>query len=246
MSKAVIGFLIIVTLGITIAGIINYKNFAEPTSSDDPTEELSPYNRNKNNRLKVFSPFDINPSLVDSSLRKKRSDHVITDFSFINQLGDTVTKATTANKITVIDFFFTTCGGICPKMTTQLQRVHREFLNDPNFLILSHTVNPKKDSVPVMYAYAERFEADHEKWWFLTGSKEELYKMARKSYLIVPDQDDPNFEHGNESDFIHTENFALVDPDGRIRGMYDGTNASEVSELMRDVYDLKKEYGFDD
>lgn len=236
MSKAVIGFIIILGAGITIAGILNMNHY-----SDDPESSI---NRNKNNRLKVFSPFEINPSLVDSSMRDNRSEHVINDFSFLNQLGDTITKASTSGKITVVDFFFTTCGGICPKMTTQLQRVHNEFISDPNFLILSHTVNPKTDSVSVMYKYAERFEANHDKWWFLTGSKESLYIMARKSYLLVPDKADPNFDHGGESDFIHTENFALVDPDGRIRGMYDGTNASEVSELMRDVYDLKKEYEF--
>ncbi len=245
MKARIFIFVFIVLTGMLIAGIINYTNYAE-VDSDDPTEELSAYNRNKNNRLKIYSPFDINPVLVDSALQNQRTDHAIADFSFKNQLGDTISRADTKDKITVVDFFFTTCGGICPKMTMQLQRVHREFLDDPHFVILSHTVNPKKDSVSVMFDYAERFEVNHAKWWFLTGSKKELYTMARKSYLIVPDKADPNFDHGEESDFIHTENFALVDPDGRIRGMYDGTNGSEVSELMRDVYDLKKEYGFDD
>jgi len=96
-----------------------------------------------------------------------------------------------------------------------------------------------------MYRYAERFEADSSKWWFLTGSKKELYTMARKSYLIVADEADPNFDHGGESDFLHTENFVLIDPDGRIRGFYDGTNPNELNELFRDVYDLKKEYKLD-
>ncbi len=127
-------------------------------------------------------------------------------------------------------------------MTRQLQRVQAEFKSDEKFLILSHTVNPSTDSVSVMKAYADKFEANPDKWWFLTGSKEELYLMARKSYLVVPDKADPNFEHGDESDFIHTENFALIDPDGRIRGMYDGTDENEVSELIRDIYDLQKEY----
>lgn len=235
--KGIIGFVIILIIGISIAVTLNMQHY-----SDDPE---SSYNRNKNNRLKVYSPFDVNPALVDSSLQEKRQDHTISDFTFLNQLGDTIRKADVLGHIFVTDYFFTTCGGICPKMTTQLQRVHREFLNDPNFLILSHTVNPKIDSVEVMYKYAERFEADPAKWWFLTGSKEELYTMARKSYLVVPDEADPNFDHGAESDFIHTENFVLIDPDGRIRGMYDGTNEAEVSELIRDVYDLKKEYEFD-
>jgi len=235
--KGIIGFVIILIIGISIAVTLNMQHY-----SDDPE---SSYNRNKNNRLKVYSPFDVNPALVDSSLQEKRQDHTISDFTFLNQLGDTIRKADVLGHIFVTDYFFTTCGGICPKMTTQLQRVHREFLNDPHFLILSHTVNPKIDSVEVMYKYARRFEADPTKWWFLTGSKEELYTMARKSYLVVPDEADPNFDHGAESDFIHTENFVLIDPDGRIRGMYDGTNEAEVSELIRDVYDLKKEYEFD-
>lgn len=237
MSKRIIVFILIVGIGVTIAGIMNMRYY-----SDDPE---SAYNRNENNRLKVYSPFDINPALVDSSLQDQRKDHTISDFSFLNQLGDTITKSDVAGKIFVTDYFFTTCGGICPKMTTQLQRVQREFSSDPNFLTLSHTVNPSTDTVEVMYNYAERFEADHNKWWFLTGSKEELYLMARKSYLVVPDVNDPNFTHGDESDFIHTENFVLIDPDGRIRGMYDGTNEDEVSELIRDVYDLKREYEFE-
>ncbi len=234
MKKRVIIFGLIVVTGMVIAGIMNSMHY-----SDDPN---SANNRSENNRLKVFSPADINPALVDESVKNNGKDHSIGNFSFLNQLGNTITEQDVLGNIFVTDFFFTTCGHICPKMSTQLQRVQSEFTDDSNFLILSHTVNPKIDSVEVMYKYAERFEANHNKWWFLTGSKEELYTMARKSYLVVPDKEDPNFTHGDESDFIHTENFALLDPDGRIRGMYDGTNPEEVSELIRDVYDLKREY----
>jgi len=238
MSKTIIAFLAILFAGIGVATYLNMRHF-----SDDPD---STSNRSENNRLNIFSPFDVNPALVDSKIQSQKKDHTINDFSLVNQLGDTITKADVTGKIFVTDFFFTTCGGICPKMTTQLQRVHKEFISDPNFMVISHTVNPKVDTVEVMYKYAERFEADHTKWWFLTGSKEALYTMARKSYLVVPDKADPNFDHGAESDFIHTENFVLIDPEGRIRGMYDGTNPTDVSELIQDVYDLKREYGFDD
>lgn len=237
MAKSVLGFIIIAVTGISIAIYLNYNHF-----SDDPE---SSFNRSETNRLKIFNPADINPTLVDTSIQNVQVDHVISDFEFINQIGDTIRKADVAGNIFVTDFFFTTCGGICPKMTTQLQRVQSEFVADPKFLILSHTVNPSKDSVSVMNNYANRFKADSKKWWFLTGAKADLYTMARKSYLIVPDEADPNYEHGGESDFIHTENFVLIDPDGRIRGIYDGTNGGEVSELIRDVYDLKKEYKFD-
>ena len=234
MRNRIILFSLIVLVGVTIAGLMNLEHY-----SDDPD---SGYNRSDNNRLRVINPSDVNPTLVDSSIQDVTKDHTIADFLFVNQLGDTITKADVSGNIYVTDFFFTTCGGICPKMTTQLKRIHKEFLDDPHFYILSHTVNPSIDTVQTMYNYAERFEANHNKWWFLTGSKEDLYIMARKSYLVVPDKADPNFEHGGESDFLHTENFALIDPDGRIRGMYDGTNPAEVDELILDVYDLKKEY----
>ncbi len=237
MRNRIIIFSIIVLVGVTIAGIMNMNHF-----SDDPE---SGSNRSENNVLRVYNPSDVNPTLVDPSIQDKTKDHTIGDFSFLNQLGDTITKESVTGKIFVTDFFFTSCGGICPKMTTQLQRVQREFSDDPNFLILSHTVNPSRDTVATMFKYAERFEANAEKWWFLTGEKKELYLMARKSYLIVPDEADPNFEHGGESDFLHTENFALIDPEGRIRGFYNGTDPNEIDELFRDVYDLKREYKLD-
>ena len=228
-------FLLIVAIGITIAGIMNMQHF-------DQENPESGINRSENNRLRVINPSDVNPKLVDPSVQGVTKDHTIADFSFQNQLGDTITKADVTGKIFVTDFFFTTCAGICPKLSHQLTRIQAEFKDDPNFLILSHTVNPSIDTVETLYKYAQRYGADSTKWWFLTGPKKNLYLMARKSYLIVPDKEDPDFEHGGESDFLHTENFALIDPDGRIRGMYDGTNPEDVDELIRDVYDLKKEY----
>lgn len=219
----------IVITGMIIAGFINKYYF-----SDDY--------RNPNNRLKVINPTDVNEALVDSSIAHIKEGHTVGEFAFKNQEGILITQEDLKGKIYVADFFFTTCGSICPKMTTQLQRVQKEFKGDPNLKILSHTVNPRIDTVEVMKAYAERFGADPDQWWFLTGTKQDLYLMARKSYMVVPDEEDPNFEHGGESDFIHTENFVLVDPDRRIRGMYDGTNPDEVSELIKDIYDLKREY----
>ncbi len=236
MKTRIFVLIAIFITGVLIAGFINLDNLTDPESS---------HNRSEQNRLKIFNPSDVNPTLVDSSIQDVTKDHVIGEFSFLNQLGEEITNEDVKGKIYVTDFFFTTCGGICPELTTQLHRLQSEFSDDDNFLILSHTVNPSYDSVSIMMNYAERFEANHDKWWFLTGDKKELYLMARKSYLVVPDENDPNFDHGDESDFIHTENFALIDPDGRIRGMCDGTNPDEVSELILDIYDLKKEYGFE-
>lgn len=237
MRNRLIIFALIVTVGITVAGIMNMQHF-----SDDPN---SGSNRSETNRLRIINPSDVNPKLVDPSVQGTTKDHSISDFSFRNQLGDTISKSDLEGKIFVTDFFFTTCAGICPKMTSQLARVQSEFKDDPNFKILSHTVNPSVDTVETMFKYAGRFKANPEQWWFLTGSKHDLYVMARKSYLVVPDEHDPDFDHGGESDFLHTENFALIDPDGRIRGMYDGTKPDEVDELIRDIYDLKKEYKLD-
>ena len=232
MRARLIAFGIVLLSAITVAVIINHYYYSRNDRSAD-------------NRLVVINPSDVNEKLVDPSVAHIREGHTIGDFSFTNQLGNEITKADVKGKIYVADFFFTTCGGICPKMTAQLQRVQQEFKDDPDFLILSHTVNPRIDTIEVMKAYAERFGADNKKWWFLTGSKEDLYKMARKSYLVVPDVADSSFQHGDESDFIHTENFVLVDPDGRIRGMYDGTDPDVITyDLIPDIYDLKREYGF--
>lgn len=230
MRSTIIVFIVILVTGMIIAGFINKYYYSAEY-------------RNEENKLRVINPSDVNKALVDSSIAHVKEGHTIGDFSFTNQLGNKITQNDTKGKIYVADFFFTTCGGICPKMTEQLKRLQDEFSADTNFLILSHTVNPSIDTVEVMKRYAERFKANDKQWWFLTGSKEELYLMARKSYLVVPDPEDPNFEHGDESDFIHTENFVLIDPDKRIRGIYDGTDPNVVGGLIRDIYDLKREYG---
>ena len=146
------------------------------------------------------------------------NEHVISDFKLINQLGDTVDLSLLENKICVVDFFFVSCGSICPKMNDQLKRVHDHFLNNENVRLLSHTVWPEMDSPEILYDYAETYGANHLKWQFLTGDKKELYRMARYNYLVVPDVNDPSFEHGGEADFIHTENVVLIDANKKIRG----------------------------
>lgn len=167
------------------------------------------------------------------------SYHTIGSFSFLNQNNKTVTNETIKNKVFVTDFFFTTCKSICPIMNTQLVRVYKEFKSNSDFLILSHTVDPETDSVPQLALHAKKYDVTDECWHFLTGSKVDLYNMARKSYLL-------NAEEGNggEEDFIHTQNFALVDKEGHIRGFYDGTDSIEVSRLITDIKVLFKEYEF--
>ena len=161
MRARLIAFGIIVLTGMTVAVLINNYYYSKKDRSED-------------NRLTVINPSDVNEKLVDPSVAHIKEGHTIGEFSFTNQLGEEITKADVKGKIYIADFFFTTCGGICPKMTAQLQRIQTEFADDPNLLILSHTVNPSFDTVEVMKSYADRFKADHGKWWFLTGSKEEL------------------------------------------------------------------------
>jgi protein SCO1/2 len=125
-------------------------------------------------------------------------------------------------------------------MTQNLLTIHRQYIEDSSFLILSHTVWPEVDSVNVLFKYAEKYDIDHKNWRFLTGAKMDLYRLARQDYLVVPDINDPNFQHGSEADFIHTENIVLIDQKQRIRGYYDGTDPLEMDRLLEDIEILKE------
>ena len=160
-------------------------------------------------------------------------------FHFTNQDGQPVTEADVLDKITVVDYFFTTCKGICPKLNTNMKEVYLQFKDEPEFQILSHTCNPETDSVPVLKHYADSLKVDTKKWIFVTGRKDSLYQMARGSYLL----DDPkNNVEKIEDQFIHTQFFALVDRKGKIRGkIYDGLKTIEVQQLKRDISRLLKD-----
>ncbi len=159
--------------------------------------------------------------------------HVVGPFSFTDQDGHTVTDEDVAGKVRVVEYFFTTCQGICPEMNENMVSVYDTYKGNPRFVILSHTVNPEVDSVEVMKKYSEKFDADSRYWEFLTGDKKALYDMARYSYLITAD--DPSPEVAIADDFIHSEKFVLIDPQNRIRGQYDGTDKEEVKQLIKDV-----------
>lgn len=186
--------------------------------------------------LPIYNPADVNPELVDSTIQYKSKYHTIADFSFINQNGDTITQKNYAGKIYVADFFFTTCGSICPKMSTNLVEVQKAVINNPKVMLLSHTVFPEVDSVSVLKAYAIKYGVVDSKWNLVTGDKKEIYSMARKSYLAAklgrPDQ---------LYDMVHTENFVLVDQKRRVRGFYDGTNKEDIKRLLEDIDFLSNE-----
>lgn len=159
-------------------------------------------------------------------------------FSFTNQEGQRVTEKDMEGKVAVVEYFFTTCKGICPKMNANMQQVYKQFRNEPDFRILSHTSDPGTDSVPRMKRYADSLGADAKLWWFLTGRKDSLYAAARNSYLL----DDPKNNTGNvEEEFIHTQFFALVDRQGKVRKIYDGLKNEELEELKSDISRLLKE-----
>lgn len=163
--------------------------------------------------------------------------HRVPDFSLINQDGDTITDKTFANKIYVTDFFFATCPGICPKMTRNMILVQDEFRNDDNVLILSHTVTPAKDSVPALKNYADNNGIISGKWHLATGNKKEIYRLGRHAYFVEEDLGEPK----DENDFLHTENFVLVDGNGHIRGIYNGLNKTAIAQLIADIKTLEEE-----
>lgn len=165
--------------------------------------------------------------------------HKVQSFSFIDQDSNVVTNKDVTGKIRVVEYFFTTCKGICPKMNENMTRVYNAFRGKDDVMILSHTVDPQKDTVGAMKEYSLRFEADPKQWKFLTGDKKELYDMARYSYLVTASDDTATVDIG--SDFIHTDRFVLVDKDGRIRGQYEGTNTGSVGQLINDITALLKE-----
>ena len=179
--------------------------------------------------LPVYEPSDLNPALVDPQALTQGS-HRILDFELLNQEGDTVRRADVEGQILVVDFFFTRCATIGPKMTANLKLIHDRLNPTWPVQIMSHSVTPQADSVSVLHAYATKQEANPDFWWFLTGAKTDIYKLARRSYFSCLDEGDGGFQ-----DFVHTENVVLVDDQGRLRGFYDGTDSQAMSRLFSDL-----------
>ena len=163
-------------------------------------------------------------------------DHVISEFQMKDHQGRIISEKNWENKIVVADFFFTHCPSICPKMTKNLATVQQAFSNDPGLLIQSYSVDPERDSVGQLSQYAARFGITGSNWSLLTGDKKEIYRLARKSFLIVATDGD-----GGPQDFIHSDKLVLIDTKKRIRGYYDGTSVSETRQMITDIKKLKKE-----
>ena len=155
-------------------------------------------------------------------------------FKFVNQYADTISNKSLDGKIYVADFFFTTCPSICPVMHRNMLNVYKEFKADDNFRIISHTIDPKYDTVPVLKKYADKMGISGNTWWLLHGTKEETYQIA-KNYLVSVQEKNP------QGEYIHDGYFILVDKQKRLRGTYDGTDPAQVTKLIADIKTLKTE-----
>ena len=186
--------------------------------------------------LKIFSPRDVNTELVDTTVQHIGYNHTIADFAFTNQNGKMITQNDYDGKIYIADFFFTTCPTICPKMTDNMVWLQNQIKNNPKVMLLSYSVTPDIDSVPVLKKYALEKGVIDSKWNLVTGNKKDIYYIARKSYLAVK-----TGKPEDMYDMVHTENFILVDQKRRIRGFYDGTKLEEIKKLLEDINYLSQE-----
>ena len=180
--------------------------------------------------LPVYQPSAVSAALVSQEIRHQKKYHTISNFSLTNQNGQTVTQDTYEGKIYVADFFFTTCQTICPIMTSNMVELQDKLANNPNVLLLSHTVMPEIDTVAQLKKYALQKKVNAAQWNLVTGSKQEIYDLARKQYLVAKENpDDP-------LGLVHTENFVLIDTQKRIRGFYDGTQVTqEMDRILHDI-----------
>lgn len=189
--------------------------------------------------LPIYAPdgaAKIDLQLMDSTVHEVRKHHRIPDFSLVNQNGKEVTQTDYENTIYVADFFFTTCLTICPVMTDHMKQIQESIKNDPSIKLLSHTVLPAVDTVAQLKRYAMEKGVNDQQWNLVTGTKKQLYDLARKAYLVA--KLNPS---GGDYDMIHTENFVLIDKQKRIRGFYDGTDGLEIERLLGDIVILKQE-----
>ena len=187
--------------------------------------------------LPIFQPNDVNYELVDSSIQHIKRFHKIKSFEFLNQNGEKISEKDYEGFIYVADFFFTTCPSICPIMTNNMVKIQNYIKDKKKVKLLSFSVTPDIDSVPVLKEYSIKKGVDDKYWNLLTGDKSKIYSLARKSFLVVKE----NVESDSHS-MIHTENFVLVDREKRIRGFYDGTDDTDMQVLKEDIGILLEGY----
>lgn len=187
--------------------------------------------------LPYYADASFTPYWLEAGADTLANFHRISPFSLIDQQGDTITERSLDGNIYVADFFFTACPGICPKMTSNMAVLQEEFEHIPSVKLLSHSVTPKYDSVSVLQAYAEAKGVNPDKWHLLTGDRDVIYRLGRKDYFVEEDLG----EEKDLDEFLHTENFVLIDQNRHIRGIYNGLNRTSVNQLAADIRTLLKE-----
>ncbi|WP_372756616.1 SCO family protein [Mariniflexile sp.] len=187
--------------------------------------------------LPYYNDESFTPHWITPNSKEEKTFHKIPEFNLTNQLGEIVTHKTFENKIYVTDFFFASCPGICPQMTSSMYKLQEVFEHDAEVLFLSHTVTPTRDSVPVLKTYAEKNGVISGKWHLVTGNKTEIYNLGRNQYFVENDLGTPK----DINDFLHSENFLLIDKNKHIRGIYNGLNRASMAQLVTDIKALKKE-----
>lgn len=181
------------------------------------------------NKLPILGPRETVEKEIDGKTVVDTIFHTIPPFQFTNQDRQLVTQNTFENKYYIADFFFTSCPTICPVMTKNMLKIYAEFKDEPRLAFLSHTIDTKRDSVPVLKKYAQKIEVSSERWHFVTGTKDDIYSIA-ESYMVAA-AEDPNSPGG----YMHSGAFILVDPKGHIRAYFDGTQDEAVEKLKRQV-----------
>lgn len=195
-------------------------------SACDPSEQSLPY----------YNAPSFDPMFVSSEEAKEKIPHIIKDFSFKDQHGSTITQDAIEGKVHVANFIFTSCGSICPKMTSNMQKVSAAFQHDERVVLLSYSVTPWIDTVEKLHEYAELNDIQNSNWHLLTGSQSKIYDLARTSYFA---EEDLGFTK-DSTEFLHTEHFILVDQTRRIRGIYNGTLQLEINQLIDDIRTIVK------
>ena len=181
--------------------------------------------------LPILGNRHVEDKIIDGKTVADTVYHTIADFEFINQMGQKITNETVEGKVYVADFFFTSCPTICPIMKKEMLRVYDIFKENPDFMILSHSIDPGYDTQEVLFEYADRLGVEDAKTWnFLTGEPQKIFEIGQTSYLTtaMEDQNEPG-------GFLHSGAFLLIDQSGRIRGVYDGTKSDQVDRLIKDI-----------
>jgi protein SCO1/2 len=178
--------------------------------------------------LPFYGPKQYNEATKDTDY------HTIYNFSLTDQMGHTITLDSFRNKVFIANFFYATCPGICRKMNYELEMATKKFAYNPRVKFISYTVNPKDDSISVLSEYAKLHDAIPYQWYFLTGNKDSIYTLARKSYFA-------DVEDTGGRNFVHTDNMTLIDAHHHIRGFYHGTDSADVARMVGDINILLKE-----